>query len=189
MSFGLEIISVVIALGGILASYISSNLADRERKRKEKEIEHFRAVSKKSFNEYFDQLKKSQPDIKLGDNWSKVIEEFYTSSVPGTTQAEYLPEEEIQRIIDEKVHSLKDRIEGIEQRFPSQDTVEKISSVNDAILATQIENLTEKVNGLEKSKLSKWDVAIVVFQIIAALGVIFGIIFGAASYFAKAAGG
>ena len=182
-------ISAVVALGGMVASYISSYLADKERKKIEKETEQYKALYKKSFSTYFEQLKKDHPKIQLGENWNELIEEYYASSISNSSAVEYLAEDEIQKIVEEKVNHLNGRIEEIEQRFPSQDTVEKISSVNDAILATQIENLTEKVNALEKSKISKWDVAIVVFQIIAALGVIFGIIFGFVSLFAKTAGG
>jgi hypothetical protein len=189
MSVDLGFIPVIVALGGLLASLGSSYFADRGRKQAEKEHEQHKALYKKSFSTYFEQLKKEHPNINVGDNWSDLIEEYYASSIPNSTQVEYLAEDEIQKIVEEKVNHLNGRIEEIEQRFPSQDTVEKIASVNDAILATQIENLTEKVNALEKSKISKWDVAIVVFQIIATLGVLFGIILGVASYFAKTAGG
>ena len=182
-------VSAVIAVGGILASVISAYLSGQEQRRIKEEAEHYRNVYKKSFSAYFDQLEKSRPDLKSGDNWSKLIKEFYISSVSDLAQVEYLSEKETQIIIDEKVHSLKYRIEEIESRFPSQDTIEKIASVNDAILATQIENLSEKINALEKSKLSKWDVAIVVFQIISALGVFCGVGFGIISYLSKTTGG
>lgn len=81
-----------------------------------------------------------------------------------------LPLAEINQEIERRTRALDQRIQVIEDRFPSDATIEKISSVNDAILATNLESLTRSVSKLEEKLLSKWDVAVIVFEIIAALG-------------------
>ena len=70
------------------------------------------------------------------------------------------------------------RIETIERRLPKEATLDKLESVIDAILATQIEALTQSVNDIKKNMLTKWDLAKVVFTILGALGVMIGIIIG-----------
>ncbi len=56
--------------------------------------------------------------------------------------------------------------------------MEKVASVNDAILATRLEALEETLRETKERLLSKWDVATIVFAIIAGLGTTVGIIAG-----------
>lgn len=92
--------------------------------------------------------------------------------------------EEIEELIEKRMSTLRTKVDEIENRFPSEATLEKIASVNDAILATNLENLAESVKRLEERLLSRWDVVKVVFQIIAALGALIGIIFAIIKYLA-----
>ena len=92
---------------------------------------------------------------------------------PGISKEEI--ESEVKSEVESRVVSLRQRLDAIEQRFPSQDSVDKIASVNDAILATNLESLAEAVSKLESKLLTKWDVAKIVFQIIAALGALVGL--------------
>lgn len=85
---------------------------------------------------------------------------------------------EIEAEVNSRTEELNKRIETIEARLPKEATLDKLASINDAILATQIEALTESVNDLKKNTLTKWDVAKVVFAILGALGIISGIIIG-----------
>lgn len=71
--------------------------------------------------------------------------------------------------IDEQLAPLRERLAEIERRFPGEATLEKVASVNDAILATSLENLAASVARLEKSALTKWDVVTVNFMVLAAL--------------------
>jgi ABC-type multidrug transport system fused ATPase/permease subunit len=81
-----------------------------------------------------------------------------------------------------RVDELIKRIEAIESRFPKTSTLEKLSSVNDAILATQLETLSESIKTIKDRMLTKWDVAKTVFYILSALGILTGIIFGIISF-------
>jgi membrane protein YqaA with SNARE-associated domain len=82
---------------------------------------------------------------------------------------------EVQQEVNASTESLKQRIEQIEQRLPDRNVVDKIASVNEAVLATHVELLQEAVKRLEEKMLSKWDVAAVVFTVIAALGGLVGL--------------
>jgi len=78
--------------------------------------------------------------------------------------------EEIDREVKDRTRVLEQRIQEIESRLPPDATIEKLASVNDAMLAANLELLAKSVKRLEDKILSKWDVAKVTFEIIAALG-------------------
>lgn len=95
-----------------------------------------------------------------------------------TEHAERVSREELEVEIERRVEVIKDRIENIETRFPDVATLDKVASINDAILATKIDALSADVRRLQDNLLSKWDVATVVFAILGALGVIVGAVVG-----------
>jgi hypothetical protein len=70
-----------------------------------------------------------------------------------------ISKEDIKNEIDGRVDSLKKRLSDIEKRFPKQETVDKVASVNDAILATQIEGISESLKNIESKIITRWDVA------------------------------
>jgi hypothetical protein len=80
--------------------------------------------------------------------------------------------------VNSKIEEMNKRIEVIEERLPKKNTIDKLESVNDAVLATHIETLSESVKSLKEQILTKWDVAKVVFAIIGALGVAIAIVLG-----------
>ena len=61
--------------------------------------------------------------------------------------------------------------------------VQKIDPVLEATLKVGVENLTKRIETLEKKQLEKWDVALVCFALISALGVVITVILGMAKYF------
>jgi hypothetical protein len=63
--------------------------------------------------------------------------------------------------------------------------LEKIASINDAILATKIEQLEKSLGLLDSRMVTKWDVATIVFAVIGAIGVIAGAIFAVANFVLK----
>jgi len=84
--------------------------------------------------------------------------------------------------MEEKTATLNERIEKIEERFPSSATLDKVASVNDAILATTVEELAKSIKRIEDKMINQWDVAKVVFQIITILIVIAGLDFTVITY-------
>ena len=61
--------------------------------------------------------------------------------------------------IESRVEVLRERLEAIEERLRAQDSVDKIASINNAILAANLKSLTERISKLEEKMLTKWDVA------------------------------
>lgn len=75
--------------------------------------------------------------------------------------------------VDRRMDEIRDRISKIEKRFPDRDTVDKISSINDALFAERIEQLSARLDTIEKRMLTKWDVVIIVA---ASVGAIFAVV-------------
>ncbi len=57
---------------------------------------------------------------------------------------------------------LKERLQAIENRFPDEASIDKIASINDALFAQRIDQLSERLDKIEEKILSKWDVATIV---------------------------
>ena len=72
--------------------------------------------------------------------------------------------------IEQRVEAVKRRIDEIETRFPAEATLDKVASINDAILATKIEALSAEVERLQSNLITKWDVATIIFLVLGALG-------------------
>jgi hypothetical protein len=73
---------------------------------------------------------------------------------------------------------VSERIKKIEGRFPEEAQIEKIASINDALLAERIDQLSKQVQALELRTLSKWDVALTVGLIISGIIVVVGATYG-----------
>jgi hypothetical protein len=93
--------------------------------------------------------------------------------------------ESLKTEVQELKEAFQARLERIEQRFPEEATLEKIASINDAILATKIEQVEKSLEELSNRMLSKWDVAAIVFAVIAAVGGVAGAIIAVANFVLK----
>lgn len=84
------------------------------------------------------------------------------------------------------IDELRNQISVIEQKIKNHRNeiveVSKIDPVLEATIKASIDNLTKRIEFLEKTRLEKWDVALIVFQVFSGLGVIFAIIFGIIKY-------
>jgi len=172
------IISLVTGIIGTLLSYL---LAQSSRKKRETNrvlealyITKFRKKAQKILSE--------ETDLK---SWLTYIDTISSSSpihdlLPEVrkSQIDEVVEKQINEEVSQHTAALRKRLEAIEKRFPEKDSIDKIASVNDAILATRMEAIEESIRRIEKSLISRWDVAKIVFAIIGVLGVISSIIFG-----------
>lgn len=93
--------------------------------------------------------------------------------------------DEMDSQVNKRFDELNKRMEEIENRFPKEATLEKIASINDAILATNLEALSESIKKIENKLLTKFDVVKIFFQILTAIGVLTGIIFAILRYIAR----
>jgi len=93
--------------------------------------------------------------------------------------------EEIREAVQSAVTAVQDRLERIEQRFADEATIDKIASINEAILATKIEQLQKSVELLESRIPTRWDVATIAFAVLSAVGGLAGLIFTVANFVLK----
>ncbi len=85
-----------------------------------------------------------------------------------------LSKEEVRREIDQQLDEFQERLSKIESRFPEDSKLEKIASINDALLSERIDQLSKQVENLEKRVLTKWDVALTVSTIIVGIAFVVG---------------
>lgn len=86
--------------------------------------------------------------------------------------------DEMQKEIKNHMEEVSERIKKIEDRFPEEAQIEMIASINDALLAERIDQLSKQVQALESRTLSKWDVALTVGVIISGIIIVVGATYG-----------
>jgi hypothetical protein len=84
--------------------------------------------------------------------------------------------------VDELRQQLNDIAEQVRKQPYEIVETSKIDPVLEATLKASIENLTKRIENLEKNQISKWDAALVSLQLFGGLGAIFALIFGAIKY-------
>ena len=129
-----------------------------------------------------------------------------TIEVPRTTEAVATPEllrdiertivarvealplasrEAMQQEIEMQMGEVKKRIEKIENRFPEEAQIEKIASINDALLSERIDQLSKQVQAIESRILTKWDVALTVSAVVTGIIVVVGATYAVLKAFGK----
>jgi hypothetical protein len=78
--------------------------------------------------------------------------------------------------LKQAVEEVRSRVGSIEIRLPNKSTLDKIASVNDAILATKIDNLESYLAKLEANQVTKWHVVKIVLAITGAIATILSLI-------------
>ena len=142
--------------------------------------------SKRTLNQFRETLRQEQREIRNKmvhnilvssddvDELDFVLQEFGVSAPNEIADSEQYG---FEKEMEDRTSALKERLENIEKRFPAESTLEKIASVNDAILGTRLEELQKSVERIESKLFSKWDVAKIVFLIIGSLGALVGLTF------------
>lgn len=74
--------------------------------------------------------------------------------------------DEVRSAVQTELGEVRQRIEKIENRFPPESQLERISSINDALLSERIDQIGKRIESLEKQVLSRWDVAKTVSTVI-----------------------
>lgn len=176
-----------ISLVAVLASFVAQRIAKNIKKRKAALQEIYLKKIYDEWNEYYEQLEPGLKDAAMetletylalrllptyAESWRKLPVDFSI----------YSTKDEVENEVNRKIDELKKRVEEIEKRFPKKATLEKIASVNDAILSTNLEGLSESIKRIEEKMLTRWDVAKIVFEILAALAFLTGLIFGALKF-------
>ena len=84
----------------------------------------------------------------------------------------------VQAEVNSAVVDIIARLESVESRFPDDANIDKISSINDALFAERIEQLSARLATLEQNQLTKWDVAITVSVVLGGIGAVVGATYG-----------
>ena len=182
------ILPIVLTLLSVIAvTIVQSILTKRIRLKKIQKQKAYNDIDQilitKNFDKYISKIykDKNNPNTEIFYNYilSNYKNTLKNSLSNLTAKNQNL---ELETKISSKIDELGKRIQEIEKRFPKNSTLEKISSVNDAIMATNIEALSESVKRIESKILTKWDIVKIVFEIIAVLGVLIGIVFSIIKY-------
>jgi len=183
MEITIGVISAIVAAAvGFISAAVTAFFQRRDKQRVKKLQEYFSKRYMTLFTTNYDKMldkyvKELQPDSRAAfdDYRDYFLRDFRNILAHYPVPSE---KKEIEAEVNSRIEEMNRRIETIEVRLPKEATLDKLESVNDAILATQIEALTESVKDLKGKMITKWDVAKVVFTILGALGVIIGMIIG-----------
>jgi len=188
------ILAIVGAILGVVFSVLIERYLQQNKKRLEETSQAFKKELSKAQAPLIEKLNtvlmELPKDVRAKYIQTLVYSQRSDGSFPELT---ILPpstatKEEIGKLIDKQISTLRTRIEEVEKRFPSEATLDKISSVNDAILATKVENLANSIEELNRKLLTKWDVAKVIFQVIGGLGALAAIILAVTNLLSSTAG-
>lgn len=69
---------------------------------------------------------------------------------------------------------LRGEIAQIKERLPDEAVIDKVASINEALLAKGLENVQRALERLEDRTLTRWDVVTVVFAVLAAVAATVG---------------
>ena len=147
----IEIIVLIVTAVGTLAGIIGTYYTARTSKKKKLNEEILKPIP---ITDYPDLWKKNFPieqgketEIKppelITDNVFKSVPDVKTWRNVFVHASGSSSENEIEKKVSDKITEIKNRVEEIEKRFPRKSTIEKVASVNDAILATNFESLSE----------------------------------------------
>lgn len=93
---------------------------------------------------------------------------------PAITQAATpfatIPSINLVKEVDKQVAALAQRVEQIESRFPSETIIDKVASVNEALLALHVDVINRRLDKIEADRLTEGNVFTIVIGVLAALG-------------------
>ena len=185
----------IASLIALISSFLTKLFAQRQKKKTQELVlkmkESYSPLIDKLSEDYAKDIKKISEQLKIEETKSRNYiqdartgyENVLRNMIAHTST--YDTEKEIEIKIDTKLNDIQTRMNQIENRFPADSSLDKIASINDALLAKSIETISESIKNIEKKLLSKWDVAKVFFQILTALGVLISIILAVKEFVIK----
>lgn len=164
----MEITGIVISILVSILGFIVATSLSKIRRRNDIETKAvLKKKQKESYNKFIDEIIKDASDEATKQILFQELETYFNLSISAKDNS--------QKEIKDLTTDLQMRIENIEKRFPEESTLEKLASINDAILSTKIEELLRSINRIEEKMLSRWDVAKIVFVIIGSIGTLIGL--------------
>ncbi|TXT37279.1 MAG: Uncharacterized protein FD135_3725 [Comamonadaceae bacterium] len=181
MSFDLQLISSLVGVGvsaicAVAAWFLKGILVKSKNRNRDKIHEAARNyLAQIRFNvggvgiQY--SIEKLLPRIQVANQLLVDVEHGIAAEV---SEHEELSEIQLKLELDERITEVRERLESIEKRLPSDATIDKISSINDALFAQLIEQLSTRLDKLEDKLLTKWDVAQIVSVVVAGIFTVVG---------------
>ena len=187
MGFSTEIL---VALIGAATSAIAGLFAGYWRRVEARKFEIEREALKRttakigvdlgfvSFEQQFEKKGTALPQELLKQIEDKV--ELRLRGFPHTS------DEKIKGEISKELEMFKKRIEKIEQRFPDETQIDKVASINDALLSQRIDQLKERIDKMEENIPSKWDIALTVSAILGGICAVVAATYGVIQFVTQA---
>ncbi len=117
---------------------------------------------------------------------TQLLKEVEQGIVEGVSERDGLSREQARTEVEDKMTEVRGRLEAIEKRFPDDATIDKIASINDALFAQRIEQLSTRIEKLEEKLLTKWDVALIVSIVAAGIFAVVGATYAVLKVFGQA---
>jgi len=183
MELIISMLGVVASLiAGLLSLYFKNKYSNQKRTQKAEIQKSVAEVGLDLGLIKFSKSIESSPE-SISNLSSEIIAKIEEQILAKVNDGEFIDSELVKNAVNAEINDFNERIKKIEERFPEEAKLEKISSINDAILSERIDNLSSKIERIGKNILSKWDVAIVVSMIIGGIFAIASATYGVIKYF------
>lgn len=175
--------SVVAALASMLAGFVSALRRRQLREREEEERSELRKylTSVRLSLGPVSVQRAELPDATIAELVDRVQEQI--ADRIATRPGGELPA--VKRELDQELADFRDRIARIEDRFPDDSELDKIASINDALLSERIDQLSKRVEALEGRTLTKWDVGLVISGVIGGISAVVATTVAVLRFFAQ----
>ncbi len=191
----IETTAIVAAAIGALASLVSGLYANYRRLLEIKKIAEEKELIKKDISEVSIDLGlvkfKKTFETEGAENiepLEPLIERIEEQVVARVSKSPGMSKQDIKQEVKKELEEFSGRLENIENRFPEGSQLEKISSINDAILSERIEQLSKQLSALENKVLSRWDVAVTVSMIIGGVFTVVAATYGVINFITSSVG-
>lgn len=189
MSFMIEptIITALIAALGSLASAIFSLLKKKEeQKHLKKESERLKSKAAQ-ISVDLGILKFTHDLESAGETLpqNEIVQQLENRILNKLKDHPNSSDETIKSEVRQGLKEFKERIAKIESRFPDESKLDKIASINDALLSERIDQIKERLAQIEEKALTRWDVALTVSAIIGGISFVVAATYGIIKFIGK----
>lgn len=194
MSLDVQLISSVLGVAAsvlaVLGAGILKSFSDKHEKRDRNNMQE---AARSRLNEISINFAGLGLKYQVGQTTSpeaqvatQLLKEVEQGIVEGVSEREGLSREQARTEVEDKMTEVRGRLEAIEKRFPDDATIDKIASINDALFAQRIEQLSTRIEKLEEKLLTKWDVALIVSVVVAGIFAVVGATYAVLKVFGQA---
>lgn len=194
MSFDIQLASSVIGVAAsVLAAFGTGFLKSLYDKHEKRDRDKMQEAARSRLTEISINFAGLGLKYQVGQSTSpeaqvatQLLKEVEQGIVEGVSEREGLSREQARTEVEDKMTEVRGRLEAIEKRFPDDATIDKIASINDALFAQRIEQLSTRIEKLEEKLLTKWDVALIVSIVAAGIFAVVGATYAVLKVFGQA---